>query len=121
MSISSRLKDRNCRSSSRRNARTALKLMLTLLVERRGELRLGSLIPVGDLWDAIATGDQPFSEGMRIEFDNAKKLWSQKLLPLLERTHNVSWQELQGGRADPRAAANLRNDARLLKTLLLRH
>jgi hypothetical protein len=99
--------------------RTALKLMLTLLVERRDELRLGSLIPVGDLWDAIATGDQPFSDAMRIEFDNAKKLWAQKLLPLLERTHHVSWQELQDGRADPRAAANLRNDARLLKTLLL--
>jgi hypothetical protein len=80
---------------------------------------LGSLIPVGDLWDAIATGDQPFSEGMGIEFDNAKKLWTQKLLPLLERAHDVSWQDLQDGRADPRAAANLRNDARLLKTLLL--
>ena len=106
-------------SSALQRERTALKLMLTLLVERRDELRLGSLIPVGDLWDAIATGDQPFSEGMRIEFDNAKKLWSQKLLPLLERTHNVSWQDLQDGRADPRAVANLRNDARLLKTLLL--
>ena len=93
--------------------------MLTLLVERRDEIRLGSLIPVGDLWDAIATGDQPFSEGMRIEFDNAKRLWTQKLLPALERTHGVSWQDLQDGRADPRAAENLRNDARLLKTLLL--
>jgi hypothetical protein len=106
-------------SSALQRERTALKLMLTLLVDRRDELRLGGLIPVGDLWDAIAAGDQPFSEGMRIEFDNAKKLWSQKLLPLLERTHNVSWQDLQDGRADPRAAANLRNDARLLKTLLL--
>jgi hypothetical protein len=106
-------------SSALQRERTALKLMLTLLVDRRDELGLGGLIPVGDLWDAIAAGDQPFSEGMRIEFDNAKKLWSQKLLPLLERTHNLSWQELQDGRADPRAAANLRNDARLLKTLLL--
>jgi hypothetical protein len=106
-------------SSALQRERTALKLMLTLLVERRDEFRLGSLIPVGDLWDAIAAGDQPFSEGMRIEFDNAKKLWSQKLLPLLERTHSVSWQDLQNGHADPRAAANLRNDARLLKTLLL--
>ena len=101
-------------SSALQRERTALKLMLTLLVERRDEIRLGSLIPVGDLWDAIATGDQPFSEGMRIEFDNAKRLWTQKLLPVLERTHGVSWQDLQDGRADPRAAANLRNDARLL-------
>jgi hypothetical protein len=106
-------------SSVLQRERTALKLMLTLLVERRDELRLGSLIPVGDLWDAIASGDQPFSEGMRIQFENAKKLWTQKLLPLLERTHNVTWQDMQEGRADPRLAANLRNDARLLKTLLL--
>jgi hypothetical protein len=106
-------------SSALQRERTALKLMLTLLVERRDEIRLGSLIPVGDLWDAIATGDQPFSEGMRIEFDNAKRLWTQKLLPVLERAHGVMWQDLQDGRADPRAAENLRNDARLLKTLLL--
>ena len=106
-------------SSVLQRERTALKLMLTLLVERRDELRLGSLIPVGDLWDAIASGDQPFSEGMRMQFENAKKLWTQKLLPILERTHNVTWQDMQEGRADPRLAANLRNDARLLKTLLL--
>jgi hypothetical protein len=106
-------------SSALQRERTALKLMLSLLVERRDEIRLGSLIPVGDLWDAIAIGDQPFSEGMRIEFENAKRLWNQKLLPVLERAHGVSWQDLQDGRADPRAAANLRNDARLLKTLLL--
>ena len=106
-------------SSVLQRERTALKLMLTLLVERRDELRLGSLIPVGDLWDAIATGDQPFSDGMRLQFENAKKLWTQKLLPLLEQAHGVSWQDLQDDRADPAAARNFRNDARLLKTLLL--
>jgi hypothetical protein len=106
-------------SSLLQRERTALKLMLTLLVERRNDLRLGSLIPVGDLWDPIATSDQPFSDGMRLQFENAKKLWTQKLLPLLERTHNVTWQDMAEGRADARAAANLRNDARLLKTLLL--
>jgi hypothetical protein len=106
-------------SSVLQRERTALKLMLTLLVERRDELRLGSLIPVGDLWDAISTSDQPFSDGMRIQFENARKLWTQKLLPLLERTHSVTWQDMAEGRADPRASANLRNDSRLLKTLLL--
>ena len=60
-------------SSVLQRERTALKLMLTLLVKKRDELRLGNLIPVGDLWDEIATGDQPFSDGMRIQFDNAKK------------------------------------------------
>ena len=106
-------------SSALQRERTALKLMLTLLVKRRDDLKLGDLIPVGDLWDEIAAGDQPFSAGMRIQFDNAKKLWSQKLLPLLEQTHNVTWQDLQDGRADPQIAKHFRNDARLLKTLLL--
>jgi hypothetical protein len=60
-------------SSVLQRERTALKLMLTLLVERRDELRLGNLIPVGDLWDAISTSDQPFSDGMKIQFENARK------------------------------------------------
>jgi hypothetical protein len=106
-------------SSVLQRERTALRLMLTLLVKRREDLRLGDLIPVGDLWDEIAAGDQPFSEGMRIEFDNAKKLWTQKLLPMLEAEHDVTWQDLQEGRADPGRARLFQNDARLLKTLLL--
>jgi hypothetical protein len=106
-------------SSVLQRERTALKLMLTLLVKRRNELRLGNLIPVGDLWDEIATGDQPFSDGLRIQFDNAKKLWTQKLLVMLEQVHGITWQELNDGRADPQTARNFENDARLLKTLLL--
>jgi hypothetical protein len=106
-------------SSVLQRERTALKLMLTLLVKRRDDLRLGTLIPVGDLWDEISAGDQPFSDGMRIEFDNAKKLWTQKLLPMLEQVHNVTWQEMREGQADPLVARNFENDARLLKTLLL--
>ena len=106
-------------SSVLQRERTALKLMLTLLVKRRNELRLGSLIPVGDLWDELATGDQPFSEGMRIQFDNARKLWTQKLLPLLEQEHGVAWTDLQDGRAESQARRRFENDARLLKTLLL--
>ena len=106
-------------SSVLQRERTALKLMLTLLVKKRDELRLGNLIPVGDLWDEIATGDQPFSEGMLIEFNNAKKLWNQKLRPLLEQEHRVTWQELQDGQADPPVKRRFENDARLLKTLLL--
>jgi hypothetical protein len=106
-------------SSVLQRERTALKLMLTLLVKRRNELRLGNLLPVGDLWDEIATGDQPFSEGMRIQFDNAKKLWNQKLQPLLEQEHHVTWQQLQDGQADAQTRRRFENDARLLKTSLL--
>lgn len=106
-------------SAALQRERTALKLMLQLLVDRREDLELGQLIPVGDLYDAIAEGDEPFSEGMRLHFDNAKRLYNQRLLPMLERQHGVTWEAIKLGQADPTAAKNLRNDARLLKTLLL--
>ena len=106
-------------SAALQRERTALKLMLQLLVDRRADLELGQLIPVGDLYDAIAEGDEPFSEGMRLHFDNAKRLQNQRLLPMLERQHGVTWEAIKLGQADPTAAKNLRNDARLLKTLLL--
>lgn len=106
-------------SAALQRERTALKLMLQLLVDRRADLELGQLIPVGDLYDAIAEGDEPFSEGMRLHFDNAKRLYNQRLLPMLERRHGVTWEAIKLGQADPTAARNLRNDARLLKTLLL--
>lgn len=106
-------------SSVLQRERTALKLMLQLLVDRREELALGQIIPVGDLYDAIADGDEPFSDAMRIHFDNAKKLYRTKLLPLLERQHGVAWAAVGNGSADPAKELALRNDARLLKTLLL--
>jgi len=99
--------------------RTALRVMLTMLMERRNDLRLGQLIPVGDLWDVLSTGAEPFSQGMRIQFENARKLWTQKLLPALERRHAVTWQDMMEGRADATKAMALRNEARLFKTLLL--
>lgn len=106
-------------SAALQRERTALKLMLQLLVDRRTDLELGQLIPVGDLYDAIAEGDEPFSEGMRLHFENAKRLYGQRLLPMLERHHGVTWEAIKIGQADPTVAKNLRNDARLLKTLLL--
>ena len=106
-------------SAALQRERTALKLMLQLLVDRRHDLELGQLIPVGDLYDAIAEGDEPFSEGMRLHFENAKRLYTQRLLPMLERQHGVTWEAIKLGQADPALAKNLRNDARLLKTLLL--
>jgi len=106
-------------SSVLQRERTALKLMLQMLVDRRDDLELGQLIPVGDLYEVIAEGDEPFSDAMRIHFENAKRLYNQKLLPMLERQHGVNWQDVKAGVADATKSKNLRNDARLLRTLLL--
>lgn len=99
--------------------RTALKLMLQLLVNQRESLELGDVVPVGDLFDVIVAGDEPFTQAMQITFDNAKKLYRQKLLPMLEQEHGVTAQDIKEGRADPAVVRRFHNDDRLLKTLIL--
>ena len=106
-------------SSLLQRERTALKLMLQLLVEQGHELQLGDIIPVGDLFDVIAEGDEPFTQAMKLRFDDARKLYRNKLLPLLESEHGVTAEEVKAGRVEPRKAASFRNDGRLMKTLLL--
>ena len=106
-------------SSLLQRERTALKLMLQLLVEQGRRLRLGDLIPVGDLFDVIAEGDEPFTQAMRLRFDDARKLYRTKLLPLLEGEHGVAAADVEAGRVEARKAAGFRNDDRLMKTLLL--
>ena len=106
-------------SSVLQRERTALKVMLQLLVDQRDTLELGQIVPVGDLFDVIAHGDEPFTELMRIHFENAKSLYQQKLRPMLEREHGVTEEEIEGlPHNDPKARA-FRADGRLLKTLLL--
>ena len=53
--------------------RTAIKIMTQLLVEQRETLRVGDLVPVGDLFDVIADGEEAFSQEMAIHFGNAKR------------------------------------------------
>ena len=106
-------------SSLLQRERTALKLMLQLLVDQGHRLELGDIIPLGDLFDVIVEGDEPFTQAMRMRFDDAKKLYRTKLLPLLESEHGVTAAEVEKGRVDPGTAASFRNDDRLMKTLLL--
>ena len=62
-------------SSVLQRERTALKVMLLLLVSQRDTLTLGQLVPVGDLYDVIAEGDEAFTSEMREYFDQAKRLY----------------------------------------------
>ncbi|BCS31419.1 hypothetical protein TBR22_A06200 [Luteitalea sp. TBR-22] len=106
-------------SSMLQRERTALKVMLQLLVNQRDTLELGQLVAVGDLFDVIAEGDEAFNEQMRQYFDGARRLWATKLRPMLEAQHGVTEEELaKRPWADPVATA-FRADARLLKTLLI--
>ncbi|MGE0826036.1 MAG: DUF6079 family protein [Candidatus Binatia bacterium] len=105
-------------SSVLQRERTALKVMLQLLVDQRETLQVGDIVPVGDLFDVIAHGDEAFSQEMAIHFDNAKRLYHQKLLPVLEKQHGRREDIAQTPTTDPKRVA-FRNDDRLVKTLLL--
>lgn len=106
-------------SSLLQRERTALKLMLQLLVDQRHRLALGDLVPVGDLFDVIEGGDEPFTQAMRMRFDHARKLYRQKLLPLLESQHGVRAEDVAAGAVATDKAEAFRNDDRLVKTLIL--
>lgn len=106
-------------SSTLQRERTALRVMLQLLVDQRDTLRLGDLVPVGDLYDVIASGDEPFTEEMRVHFQHAKRLYESKLRPELERHHGVTREQLRSGVVDEAVAVAYRADDRILKTLLL--
>ena len=105
-------------SSVLQRERTALKVMMQLLVDQRDVLTVGDLVPVGDLFDVIAHGDEAFSQEMAIHFDNAKRLYHQKLLPVLEKQHGRREELEKLAVNDPKRAA-FRSDDRLVKTLLL--
>ncbi|MHB8973729.1 MAG: hypothetical protein ACYC3X_26100 [Pirellulaceae bacterium] len=106
-------------SSMLQRERTALKVMMQLLVEQQGTLKVGDIVPVGDLYDAVAHGDEAFSQDMKVHFDNARKLYHEKLLPMLEAQHGARREELLAKPADDQARINFVNDDRLVKTLLL--
>jgi len=110
-------------SSALQRERTALKIMLQLLVNRRDTLRLGDVIPLGDLWDVVAHGDEAFTDVMRLNFENAKKLYQNKLLPMLEQQHEIDLEvDRERAKTNTEVADKLQrfeNDDRLVKSLLL--
>ncbi len=108
-------------SNALQRERTALLLMQQILVNRRDEFRLGDLVPLGDLFDAIADGgDQPFTDKLKHEFDQARRLYQRTLRPMLLRDRDLTEEQVAG--AEPAEAGQLiafRGDDRLVKTLLL--
>jgi hypothetical protein len=95
--------------------RTALRLLLELLVERRDDLTVGQLVPLGDLWDVIDAGEEPFDEALRRHYQKARRLYATKLRPMLLDTHKLAEDDVAG--LDRRHAFH--GDDRLVKTLLL--
>jgi hypothetical protein len=93
--------------------------MAMLMVEQRDNLQLGQIVPVGDLFDQVSQGDEAFSADMRMHFENAHRLYEQHLKPLLEQEHDLSFEEAEKLPYEDKKRRALRNDDRLIKSLLL--
>lgn len=106
-------------SSLLQRERTALKIMIQLLVKQRDTLLLGQIVPLGDLYDEIAQGDEAFNNEMKAHFENAHRLYYQHLRPVLEQEHGITFDEAERLSFDDARRRGLLNDDRLVKTLLL--
>ena len=107
-------------SSVLQRERTAIRIMLELLIQRRDNLELGELVAVGDLYDLIAEGEEAFTAEMRSHFEQAHKLYRTQLRPMLEEQHGgLTFETAACLPWNDEARTRLRNDDRLLKTLLL--
>ncbi|MEW2342788.1 BREX-2 system ATPase PglY [Streptomyces griseoaurantiacus] len=116
-------------SSALQRSRTGLKLMGQLLADHRNEIRLGQLVPVGDLYPVIAQGgDKPFTDSLKVVFEAADKLYKTKLRPYLLSSYDVTEDDIEQYRnrpetlTDPKRLTGCKmfvGDNRLVCTLLL--
>jgi hypothetical protein len=103
-------------SGALQRERTALKLMQQLLVDYRDALAVGQLMPIGAIFDVLASGaDRPFTDKLRDEFDQAKRFYFNQVRPYLLEKHGLTDQQAAG--VGPQHA--FRADDLVAKTLLL--
>jgi hypothetical protein len=102
-------------SSYLQRERTALRLLLQLLVEKREELTVGDLVPLGDLYDVIRGGEEPFSDELKRHFTRARDLYRSKLRPMLLAEYSVPAEDVNR----LPSSHPFHTDDRLVKTLLL--
>ncbi len=108
--------------------RTALKVLMELLVHHLRDFQMGQVVPVGDLWDVLAGGEEPMDGVMRERFAAAKRLYQNELLPVLQTQNGTTTPERCQRLRDAHPVflgcsgcpeGRCRTDNRLVKTLLL--
>lgn len=108
--------------------RTAIHLLSELLAHHMEGVLLGDLVGIGDLFDALIFGTEPYDPIHKARFQAARELYQRELAPRLRVIHDTDTAEKcqrirEGARQDigcsgcPQKAC--RNDNRLLKTLVL--
>jgi hypothetical protein len=109
-------------------SRTGLKLMGQMLYDQRDTLKLGQLVPLGDLYEVLHRGgSEPFTRTLTDQFRSATELYKNKLRPYLLGQHEVAEKDIEAYRRAPASLDNgLRGkveafvtDDRLIGTLLL--
>lgn len=103
-------------SSVLQRERTALRIMMELLVEQRDRLELGQIIPVGDLYDLMVSSHEAYNRALKEAFESARRLHQSKFLPLLAEQHGVDPEHPE---PESKSWQSFQNDERLVKTLLL--
>ena len=99
-------------SSLLQRNRTAIRILMDLLIGQRDSLEVGELIPVGDLFEYVSRNWEAYNRSIKEAYQSAVALYENRFRPILERTHPVD--PITGER--PPA---FRNDERLVHTLLL--
>ncbi|WP_461034292.1 PglY protein [Streptomyces mayteni] len=95
-------------SGALQRERTGLRLIKEMLYRRRDDMKVGQLIPLGDLWDVLAEGmSEAFTDRLRHEADTAIRFYAKAREVLLAK---------HKGQAD---TDKFRADDRFIKTLLL--
>jgi hypothetical protein len=103
-------------SNALQRQRTALKLMQQLLVDYRDTLPVGQLMPLGAIFDVLASGgDRPFTDKLLDEFEQAKRFYTLRLRPYLLQRYGLT--EDQAAAVAPRHA--FRGADLVVKTVLL--
>lgn len=99
--------------------RTALKVMQQMLVERRDTMTIDEVIPVGDAYEHIVSGnDGDVLDRRRAAlFRRADEIFEDKLQPLLLANSGLTEHDLATG--DESRLRTYRSDERLAHTLLL--
>ncbi|MFJ2416176.1 phage resistance protein [Streptomyces brevispora] len=109
-------------------SRTGLKLMGQMLYDQRKTLRLGQLVPLGDLYEVLHRGgSDPFTRTLTDQFQSATQLYKNKLRPYLLAQHDIIDTDIEAYRRDPASLEEVRRrrveafvtDDRLIGTLLL--
>ncbi|MCB9596957.1 MAG: hypothetical protein H6719_29815 [Sandaracinaceae bacterium] len=88
-------------SHSLQRQRTAIKLLVELLVYHMDDLEVGQVMGVGDLFDVLAGGEEAADGVMRARFEAAKQLYEHELLDLIRAAKKTD---------DPAKCQRMRDD-----------